>query len=169
MFLLIYINDLSHNLVSTVKHVAHDTSLLSVVHDSNITTNELNNNLQKISEWVYTWKMPFNSDLNKQAQEVIFSRKLKKPLLKKPIVFNNAPVAYADWQKHLRMCLDKTLNCNVHIKEKTSKTMKGISVIQKLSKTLPRHSLITIYKSFVRPHLVYGDIIYDQTNNESFT
>ena len=69
MFLLIYINDLSHNLVSTVKHVAHDTSLLSVVHDSNITTNELNNNLQKISEWVYTRKMPFNSDLNKQVRK----------------------------------------------------------------------------------------------------
>ena len=27
---------------------------------------------------------------------------------------------------------------------------------------------IYIYKSFVRPHLVYSDIIYDQPNNESF-
>ena len=33
---------------------------------------------------------------------------------------------------------------------------------------LPRTSLITIYKSFARPHLDYGDIIYDQTFNESF-
>ena len=48
-----------------------------------------------------------------------------------------------------------------------SKAMKGIGVIQKLNKTLPRHSLITIYKSFVRPHLGYGDIIYDHRNNES--
>ena len=37
----------------------------------------------------------------------------------------------------------------------------------KNSKTPPRHALITIYKSFVRPHLDYGDIIYDQPNNES--
>ena len=50
-----------------------------------------------------------------------------------------------------------------------SKAMKAIGVIQKLNKTLPRHSLITIYKSFVRPHLDYGDMIYDQPNNESFT
>ena len=50
-----------------------------------------------------------------------------------------------------------------------SKAMKGIDVIQKLNKTLPRHSLITVYKSFVRPHLDYGDIIYDQPNNETFT
>ena len=26
-----------------------------------------------------------------------------------------------------------------------------------------------IYKSFLRPHLDYGDVIYDQLNNERFT
>ena len=30
------------------------------------------------------------------------------------------------------------------------------------------HSLFTICKSFVRPHLDYGDILYDQPNNENF-
>ena len=44
-----------------------------------------------------------------------------------------------------------------------------MGLIHKLSKTLPYHSLTTVYKSFVRPHLDYGDIIYDQPNNESFT
>ena len=29
-------------------------------------------------------------------------------------------------------------------------------------------ALITIYKAFVRPHLDYGDIIYDQVYKESF-
>ena len=33
---------------------------------------------------------------------------------------------------------------------------------------LPRNSLITIYKSFIRPHLDYGAIIFDQPENESF-
>ena len=65
------------------------------------------------------------------------------------------------------MYLDKALNFNLHTKEKMPKAMKGIGVIQKL-KLLPHHFLITIYKSFVRP-LDYGDIIYNQPNNESFT
>ena len=43
----------------------------------------------------------------------------------------------------------------------------GTGNIKKLSKTLPWHTLITIYKSFVRLHLDYGDIIYDQQYNES--
>ena len=165
LFVLIYINDLSDDLVSTIKLFADGTSLFSVVHDSNISANELNNDLQKISEWAYKWKMSFNPDLNKQAQEVIFSRKLNKPSHPK-IVFNSAPVVCTHWQKHLGMYLGKTLNFNLHIKEKMSKALKGIGVIRKLSKT---HTLITIYKSFVRPHLDYGDIGYDQPNNESFT
>ena len=30
---------------------------------------------------------------------------------------------------------------------------------------LPRFSLLAIYKSFVRSHLDYGNVIYDQPNN----
>ena len=33
---------------------------------------------------------------------------------------------------------------------------------------LLRQSLVTVYKAFIRPHLDYGDIIYEQTYNESF-
>ena len=33
---------------------------------------------------------------------------------------------------------------------------------------MPRLPLLTIYKSFIRPHLDYGDIIYDQAYNASF-
>ena len=48
-----------------------------------------------------------------------------------------------------------------------SKAMKGKGIIRKLNKALLQHSLLTIHKSFVRPHLDYSDIIYDQPNKES--
>ena len=35
-------------------------------------------------------------------------------------------------------------------------------------KALPRTALMTMYKTFVRPHLDYGDIIYDEAYNETF-
>ena len=44
-FFLIYINDLSDDLVSSVEPFAGGTSLFSVVHESNISANELNNDL----------------------------------------------------------------------------------------------------------------------------
>ena len=34
---------------------------------------------------------------------------------------------------------------------------------------LPQSSLLTIYKSFVRLHLDYGDVIYDQPNNSNLS
>ena len=55
-----------------------------------------------------------------------------------------------------------------HISAKISKANTGIGIIKMLLNTLPRNSLLTIYKSFVRPYLDYCDIIYDQPNNESF-
>ena len=41
-------------------------------------------------------------------------------------------------------------------------------MLKKVQKNLPRPPLITIYKSFVRSHLDYGDIIYDQAYNAFF-
>ena len=40
--------------------------------------------------------------------------------------------------------------------------------MKRLSINLPRNALLTIYKSFARPHFVYGDILYDNPNNENF-
>ena len=62
-----------------------------------------------------------------------------------------------------------TLNFNIHIKGKQYKAIKEIGIIEKPKKTLPQHSLVTIYKSVVSSHLEYSDIICEQTNNESFT
>ena len=39
---------------------------------------------------------------------------------------------------------------------------------RKLQPTIPRAALLAIYKSFLRPHLAYGDVIYDRACNESF-
>ena len=59
-------------------------------------------------------------------------------------------------------------NFNHNVKEKITKTNKGIKVIKKLSNSFARDLLLNIYKSFARFHLEYGDIIYDRPQNESF-
>ena len=135
LFYLIYINDLSDDLNSTVKLSPDDTSQFSVVRDSNMSAYELNNDMKKISELACEWKMSCNPDLNKQAQEVIFSRKLNKSSHPK-IFFNNAPVFCANWQKVIGMYLDETLIFNLRIKEQMSKALKGIGIIKKPSKSL---------------------------------
>ena len=77
LLFLIYINDLLNKLVSNPTLFADDTSLFSIVTDPNVTANQINNDLHNISTWAYQWKMNFNSDTSKQAQDIIFSCKVK--------------------------------------------------------------------------------------------
>ena len=71
------------------------------------------------------------------------------------------PFQNAKLQKHLGLTLDEKLNFKYHLKENCVKFNNGIGIIKKLQNRLPRRALLTIYKSFVRPHINYGDIIYD--------
>ena len=75
LLFLIYINDLTDGITSICKIYADDTSLFSKVQDINRSANELNCDLEKVSNWARQWKMQFNTDHNKQANEVIFSQK----------------------------------------------------------------------------------------------
>ena len=109
----------------------------------------------------------FNSDPKKPAQEVTFSRK-KQSQSHTTRSLNNIHVERASYQKHLGIILDEKRNFKQHIDNAILKFDKGISVIKKLRHGLPRKSLITIYKTFLRPLIDYGDIIYDQPQNESF-
>ena len=111
--------------------------------------------------------MSFNPDPKKPAQEVLFSRKNSN--ITPPIIhFNNVQVQRANQQRHLGIILDEKLNFKSHIDKVLTKASKGIAVIKRLRNSLPRKSLITIYKAIIRPHLDYGNILYDQLNNTTF-
>ena len=112
--------------------------------------------------------MSFNPDHEKQAHEVIFSRK-SEAISHPPLVFkNNNNVIQTTTQKHLCIILDTRLSFEKHLETVLCKINKTIGLIRKLQNLLPRTALITLYKAFVRPHLDYGDIIYDQVHNASF-
>ena len=111
--------------------------------------------------------MNFKPDPNKEAQEVIFSRKLNKPN-HPSLIFNNTVVIQSTNHKHLGMILDTKLDFQEHHKDKLSKISKTIGLLRKLQQILTRAPLLTIYKSFIRSHLDYGDIIYDKAYNSSF-
>ena len=167
LLFLICINDLSENLALNPKLFADDTSLFPVVKNVDASNIDMINDLKKVVEWAFQWKMNFNPDPTKQAQELIFSRKVQTTS-HPPLFFNENVVPQTSLQKHLGMFLDSKLNFSEHLKIFSQKTNKTIGLLRKLQTLLPRAPLITIYKSFIRPHLDYGDMIYDQTFNMSF-
>ena len=75
------------------------------------------------------------------------------------------PIIKENLQKRFGLLLHRKLNFLAHINENIKKANKGISIIKKLNPHLPLSSFITIFKTFARHYLDYGDIIYDQPNN----
>ena len=67
--------------------------------------------------------MTFSHDLSKQAQKVLFSRKIKK-LLHPTLFYNNIPLSNSLFQKHLGLTSDTKLNFSEHRKSITKKVVK---------------------------------------------
>ena len=97
------------------------------MHNISKATNDLSNDLTKITKWAFQTKMSLNPDISKQSHEIIFSCKgsiASHP----PLTCNNIPVAQTNSQKHLGMHLDKKLNFEEHLSKVESKVNK-ISVL----------------------------------------
>ena len=170
LLFLVYINDLEDGIKSYVKFFADDTSLFSIVQNPVVSAEELNHDLDRINKWAHQWKMCFNPDPNKQAEEILFSNKLKSPD-HPPIFFSNVEVKRVQNHKHLGLILDSKLSFAKHISEKLATARKGIGIIKHLSPYLPLKSRDQIFKMHIRPHLDYCDFIYHipvktrETNN----
>ena len=131
------------------------------MNDVNKPFENLTNDICITNNWAYQWKMSFNSDRSKQAEEIIFSRKIS--IQSHPVLtFDSSSVIKTTHHKHLELILDEKLNLKEHLKKKMSKAYKGMTVLRKKQNIIPRNSLSTIYKSFICPHLDYGGAIYQQ-------
>ena len=69
-----------------------DTSLFLSVTDAALSNSHLNN-LSRINDWVYKWKMIVDSDIAKPAHEVSFSQK-KNDVHYPSITYNNVTVKH---------------------------------------------------------------------------
>ena len=100
--------------------------------------------------------MVFNPDITKQATEVIFSCKNRKPV-HPDLNFNGVPVAREPFTKHVGVYLDSRLNFSKH--KRTSYESHEKNIFVKIS-IYNRNVLDLSYKMYVRRHLDYGDVIF---------
>ena len=88
-----------------------------------------------MSNWAFLWKMNFNPDINRQAQEAIFSRKLQKSN-HLSLTFNGTSVTQSEIQRHLGMFMDLKLDFKEHMQKVLNKVIKTIGLLRKLQKDL---------------------------------
>ena len=154
LLFLIYINDLGVGIKSNVNFFADDTMLYNIVNLPSESAVALNHDLEIIQRWTYQWKMVFNPDPTKQANEVIFSCKKNKPH-HPALFFNGSYVTRVSTHKHLGLVLQNNLSFEKHLEEIMRKANRVIGMLRHLNKFLPLKMLDQMYNSLVRSHFDY--------------
>ena len=80
-------------------------------------------------------------------------------------VFQQFANSHREYTKALRSVSRYNIKFLGTYQWKIKKANKGISFTKNLNLSLPRSSLITIHKSFVRSSVDYSYMLYDQPNN----
>ena len=106
--------------------------MFPVVHDIDRLANDLNHDQEKTTEWTFLWKIKFNPDPIKQAQEISISKK-KNVSIHPDVYFDNSPVN----------SLDSKLSFENHLQSVFSRVNKTIDLLRKLQPTLLRKSVVT--------------------------
>ena len=135
-FFLIYINDLASDLKSNVQLFADDSFLFSIVSDLLEIGNILNKDLDKIRVRAEQWKMAFNPDPTKQAQEVFFS-KITQKSFHPNLYFNKSVAEKVQTHEYLGLKPDKKLGFKKHLKDEFAKVNRGIEILKKMNGFLP--------------------------------
>ena len=82
---------------------------------------------------------------------------------------NNHQISEVKEHKHLGIFFSGDLSWHKHIDYVKSKAWQRINIMRTLKYKLDRVSLETIYTTFIRPVLEYGDILFDNCNeNEKY-
>ena len=159
LLFLLYIDDIISEVDSDIRIFADDTFIFTIADENSSV--RLDRDLEKINSWAIKWKMLFNPDITKQAVEVIFSNKRHNQNFA-PLNFNNIPVKTVSETKHLGMVLDAKMSFESHLNNKIARANQGLGIMKHLKKWVSHNTLEVIYKVYVRPHLDYGDIVYDK-------
>ena len=95
-----------------------------------------------------------------KSKSLLISYKRVKP--DHPVLtISNIAIPSVQFRKHLGICLSCDGSWDQQIQSIVEKAWKRIRILRRLKFLLDRLSLQTIYFSFIRPILEYGDTVWD--------
>ena len=156
LLFLIYVNDIPDAVQCTVKLFADDTKLYSRVR-SPADAALLQADLQALARWSDTWLMPFN-----QGKCTVLHIGRRNHHF--TYMLGDTPLASTQLEKDLGINVDAELKFREHAASAVAKATQLLAVIRRSFALIDESTLPLLYKTVVRPHLEYGNLIWGPFN-----
>ena len=151
LLFLIYINDLTDELISNLFIYADDTMLFEVVENADVSAANLNDDLKRISHWSSKWLATMNPS---KCRSLVFSLKRVKPL-HPSLYLNSTCIEEVDKHIQLGLILQSNMSWRCHIQYIFEKASKRLNILKLLKYKLNGSTLVCLYKSLIRPLMEY--------------
>ena len=152
LLFIIYINDLSNDAKCTCKIFADDTKIYDT--DNNHTL--IQNDLLSFLKWSEKWLLKFN----KAKCSVLHMGKNNKQNKYYMDMEQTIELKSIDSEKDVGVTFSKDLKFNQHISNIIKKSNQLTGLIKRSFTYTDKHMLLKLYKSIVRPHLEYANVIW---------
>ena len=164
LLFLVFFNDITQGIDSTMSLFPDDSILGSIVDDPNISGQTLNKDLEKLWSWATRWQVKFNPS---KAELVLFSTKCK-PLAHPPLYLGGTLLTEVLQHRHLGIMLTRNLSWTAHIEMIVTKASQRVGMMKRLKYVLGRGSLQKLYSTMIRPILEYGCMLFDSCSTRDY-
>ena len=160
LFYIIYVNDLYYDVNCTPRLYADDTCLLVEGKNEGHLQNLLTTELYNLSNWMILNQLTINPT---KSTILVIQPTLRSIPIKIQLNIDDECVKSSVYVKYLGMNLDQHLNYKSHIESIAKKVARATGILWKLRKFLPAKTLLNLYNALIKPHLLYGLVIWGPT------
>ena len=155
LLFVLYINDLPDKVISSILLFADDTKIFKTV-DSIIDSLVIQNDINELEKWSKEWLLQFHPD----KCHVLTIGKLTNIRHAHPYVLSGNQLEHVFTEKDLGILIDAELSFEEHISKQVNKANSILGVIKRSFQNLSPQIFLTLYGTFVRPHLEYAQSVW---------
>jgi hypothetical protein len=158
---LLFINDISDTLTSTIRLYADDALMHSPLTDNNSVI-QFQNDLDKLDIWASQWKMSFNTA---KCSVVFFGKNRSLCLADLRYTLNGTVLNQVTSFKYLGVQISSDLTWNEHISIMHSKASGTLGLLRRTLYNAPAKIKAVAYKTLCRPKLEFAAEVWDPYYN----
>lgn len=128
--------------------------------DKKFIENTINNDLSKLAAWANQWLITFNVLKTKFLYISLKKSENQQPL---KLILNQTQLEEVSEHKSLGLIINNKLTWSNHINNLCLSASKRIGIFKAVSSKIDYSTKLQIYKTFIRPCLEYGDVIFDSS------